>query len=148
MASNAPSTPKTRAISNASSDDGSLTSSGAICTPTANPTAATHSQNSFRPKNKIAIPMSTPTIVTEECIGKAAFDNYSVEAIVPNVLFCSISVLDARIEAIAVTVAVLSGLQGGLTWLNTLRTAHPTSRRRLSGWWDLNPRPPGPEPGA
>ena len=22
------------------------------------------------------------------------------------------------------------------------------SQQRLSGWWDLNPRPPGPEPGA
>jgi len=21
-------------------------------------------------------------------------------------------------------------------------------RNYLSGWWDLNPRPPGPEPGA
>src|SRR5262245_49925885 len=60
-------------MSNASSDDASLTSSGAICTPTANPTAATHSQNSFRPKNKIATPMSTPTIVTEECMGKGEF---------------------------------------------------------------------------
>ena len=42
-------------MTNASSDDASLTSSGAISTPTANPTAATHSQNSFRPKNKITI---------------------------------------------------------------------------------------------
>src|SRR5580765_3380246 len=31
---------------------------------------------------------------------------------------------------------------------NALRTAHATARRPLSGWWDLNPRSPGPEPGA
>src|SRR6478672_6623402 len=92
-ASNAPSTPKTRAISNASSDDGSLTSIGAISTPTANPTAATHSQKSLRPKNRIAIPMSTPTIVTEECMGKGDFDNYSVETFVPNACFFGIPVL-------------------------------------------------------
>ena len=31
-----------------------------------NPTAATHSQNNFRPKNKITTPMSAPTIATEK----------------------------------------------------------------------------------
>src|SRR5215472_5241968 len=74
-------------MTSASSDDDSLTSSGAISTPTANPTAATHSQNSFRPKNKITTPMSTPMIVTEECMGKGNLDNYSVEAFVPNACF-------------------------------------------------------------
>src|SRR6185503_5013227 len=102
-------------MTSASSDDASLTSSGAICTPTANPTAATHSQNSFRPKNKITTPMSTPTMVTEECMEKGNFDNYSVEAFVPNACFL------------------------GFRWL---------AKAPKSGWWDLNPRPPGPEPGA
>jgi hypothetical protein len=41
---------------------------------------------------------------------KAAFDNYSVEAIVPNALFCSISVLDKG----AVTSAVVRGANEGL----------------------------------
>src|SRR5215471_8545861 len=108
-------------MTSASSDDGSLTSCGAISAPTANPTAATHSQKSFRPKNKIATPMSTPTIVTEECIGKTAdFDNYSVEGFVPN------------------------------AFLPRCLTQAPLHLHLLfkSGWWDLNPRPPGPEPGA
>ena len=64
--------------------------------PTANPTAATHNQNSFRPKNKITTPMMTPTIVTEECMGKAGFDNYSVEAFMPNACFLNIAVFDTR----------------------------------------------------
>src|SRR3954453_7508698 len=95
-ASNAPSTPNTRAMTRASSDDASLTSIGATWMPTANPTAATHNQNSFRPKNKITTPMMTPTIVAEECMGKAGFDNYSVEAFMPNACFLNIPVLDTR----------------------------------------------------
>src|SRR6188472_2986128 len=69
-ASNAPSMPNTTANTSASTDDASLTSNGAICRPAANPTAATHSQNNFRPKNKITTPMTTPTIVADECIPK------------------------------------------------------------------------------
>src|SRR5439155_13325863 len=47
---------------------------GAISTPTAKPTAATHSQNSFRPKNKTTTPISMPTIAVEECIdGRAVW---------------------------------------------------------------------------
>src|SRR5438128_3551313 len=57
---------------NAEREDGSWTRCGAISTPTANPTAATQSQNSFRPKNKITTPMSTPTIAVEGCIGGGA----------------------------------------------------------------------------
>src|SRR5262245_3263282 len=96
MASNATSKPKTTAITKASSDDGSLTTSGAISTPTANPTAATHSQHSFRPKNRIAMPMSTPTMVAAECMGKENFDNYNVEAFVPDAFLFGISVPDTR----------------------------------------------------
>src|SRR6476619_6904496 len=84
-ASKTPSMPKTRAMTSASSDDGSLTSCGAICTPTANPTAATQSQNSFRPKNRITMPMSKPTIVVVECIGGRPVCTVIVlEAFVPN----------------------------------------------------------------
>src|SRR4249919_1463489 len=115
-ASKTPSTPKARAITNASSDDASLTSSGAICTPTANPTAATHSQNSFRPKNKITTPMTRPTIVVEECIGKAGFRQLQCGSVCAKRLFFESPAPDIRIEAEHCSVRCLSGAND---WLRT-----------------------------
>src|SRR6266513_5342791 len=67
-ASSAPIKPRTSATVSARRGDGSLTRCGAISTPAANPTAATHSQNNFRPNNRITAPISAPTIATEKCI--------------------------------------------------------------------------------
>ena len=58
-ASNAPMKPNTIAMLNCNTGVGSCIKCGANSTPAANPTAATQSQKSFLPKNKITAPIRT-----------------------------------------------------------------------------------------
>src|SRR5207249_12304752 len=90
-----------------------------------------------------ALPISTPTSIAE-IVSDDFPVSFHTAGFLPLLFFTTITRMIER----AFERSVIGGVFSRARRQNCSLSKLDPIENYLSGWWDLNPRPPGPEPGA